>query len=196
MNTNTSRQLNLPPTPLNRVGHTSPTHPKSLGDWRAMVSRAFAAAGLTQKEAAGLLDVTQSALSKQLAGLEHLSFWRMFSLPPEVWKELVDAICAMHGIQPPGVSQEDQELIRIGRAQVELSRQIAKAVWRRDATLGFDFPRGVMALPLDDALYLASRLRAVFGCPVWVDQDGASLHPEWPQTIARLRPIGRTAVSR
>jgi hypothetical protein len=125
-----SIQLTTGPMELQRVGHASPSHPKSVGDWRALVARAFGAAGLTQKEAASRLDVTQSALSKQLAGLEHLSFWRMLNLGPDFWREMVELICEFHGIQPPGMTSDDMEALRIGKAQIELHRQIAKAVSR------------------------------------------------------------------
>lgn len=118
-------QLSLPPVELNRVGTASPTPPKSVGDWRSVVARAIGRAGLSHKEAAGHLDITQSALSKQLSGLEHLSFWRMVSLPRAFWSELIPLIREFHGLPPDGLIAEDLELIRIGKAYVELQGLVA-----------------------------------------------------------------------
>lgn len=117
----------LGPMELNRVGSASPTPPKSLGDWRALVGRALGRAGLSQKEAAGRLDVTQSALSKQLSGVEHLSFWRLFHLGPEFWQEMVELIVEFHGLSSPGLSAQDQDDLRIGRAFRELQQMTARA---------------------------------------------------------------------
>ncbi len=80
------------PTAPKSVGEASSTAPKSVGEWRALVGRALGRAGLSQKAAAIDLGITPQALSKQLAGAEHLSFWRMFNLPPEFWRELVALI--------------------------------------------------------------------------------------------------------
>lgn len=118
-----SFQLNLPPTPLNRVGETTPTNPKTVGDWQALVPRAFGRSGLTHKLAAGHLEVKQTALSKQLAGLEHLSFWRMFALPREFWQELVLLVIDFYDLQI-GLTEQD-------RRDLELGRSVREAVERR-----------------------------------------------------------------
>jgi predicted transcriptional regulator len=115
----------LGPMELNRVGKASPTVPKSFADWRALVARGLGRAGLTQKEAASRLDITQSALSKQLAGVEHLSFWRALSLGPEFWSEMIDLIAEFHHLPPRGLTAQDEQWRRIGRAYCELQQQAA-----------------------------------------------------------------------
>jgi hypothetical protein len=111
------------PMELNRVGQASPTLPKAVGDWRALVGQAIGRAGFSHKEIAATLDITQSAFSKQLSGLEHLSFWRMFSLPPEFWQEMVTLICEFHGLQI-GMTQQDQEDMAAGRAFREAVQRV------------------------------------------------------------------------
>ena len=113
-------QLNLSPMELNALGTASPTAPKSIGGWRALVSKSLGRAGLSQKAAASDLGITESALSKQLSGLEHLSFWRMLNLGPEFWAEMVDMILEFHGRNAPGLTAQDQEDMRIGRLMREI----------------------------------------------------------------------------
>lgn len=112
---NRSVQPSLGPMELQRVGSASPTPPKSVAEWLGLVGRAFGRSGLTQKAAAYELGVTESALSKQLAGAEHLSFARMRNLPPEFWHELVLLIVEFHGLTLGAVSQRDLEDAAIGR---------------------------------------------------------------------------------
>lgn len=109
-----SLSLGLPTTEQQPLGETTPTVPKSLGEWRGLVGRAFGRSGLTQKVAASELGITESALSKQLAGAEHLSFWRMHSLPVEFWRELIVQIAEFHAITLSG-TQQDAEDAAIGR---------------------------------------------------------------------------------
>lgn len=112
----------LGPMEVDRVGTTTPTSPKSIGEWRAMVARAFGRSGLSQKAGAIDLGITPQALSKQLAGLEHLSFWRMYALPPEFWRELVLLIVDFHALTLGGTEQD--------RRDVELGRTIRDAITR------------------------------------------------------------------
>lgn len=114
-------QGNLPPMELNRVGESaprfadaSPTVPNRLAEWRALVCKSLGRAGLSQKAAAADLGVTESALSKQLAGAEHLSFWRMASLPPEFWRELILQVAEFHDLTI-GSTQQDAEDAAVGR---------------------------------------------------------------------------------
>lgn len=99
---------------LNTVATPAPTPRKSLGDWRAIVGKSLGRAGLSQKQAASDLGITESALSKQLAGTEHLSFWRMHALPPEFWRELILLILEFHELTI-GSTQRDQDDAAIGR---------------------------------------------------------------------------------
>jgi hypothetical protein len=116
-------QLSLSPMELNGLGTASPTAPKSIGDWRAIVSKSLGRAGLSQKVAAADLGITESALSKQLAGTEHLSFWRMLNLGPDFWSELVDLICEFHELPPRGLTAQDEADRRLGRAFREAVQQ-------------------------------------------------------------------------
>jgi hypothetical protein len=112
----------LGPMELDRVGMTAPTHPKSIGEWRGLVARALGRAGISQKAAAVDLEITPQALSKQLAGAEHLSFWRMHRLPPEFWREVLALICEYHDIT---VGHSHQE-----RADVEIGKLVREVVLR------------------------------------------------------------------
>lgn len=116
-------QQYLPPMELNPVASGSPTPRKSLGDWRATVGKSLGRAGLSQKAAAADLGITESALSKQLAGTEHLSFWRMCSLPREFWREMVMLIIEFYDLQI-GMTEED-------RRDCELGRTVRQALERR-----------------------------------------------------------------
>lgn len=87
---------------------------KEVSDWRALVCRAFGKAGLSQKRAASDLGITEGQLSRQLGGAEHLSFWRMASLPPAFWRELILLIVEFHDITVGG-TQQDAEDAAVGR---------------------------------------------------------------------------------
>jgi hypothetical protein len=128
----TNSQLNLAPMAVEPLRTATHRGAESLRTWREMVRRALGRAGISAKVAAGEMGITEQQLSDQLNGREkyHLSFWRMHALPPEFWREMVEAICHFHGIEPPGMSADDMEALKIGKAQIELHRQIAKAVSR------------------------------------------------------------------
>jgi hypothetical protein len=116
----TSVQHGFGPMELERVGTASPTLPNSVGDWRLLVARALGRAGISQKAAAADLGLTPQALSRQLAGMEHLSFWRMYALSPEFWRELVALICEFHDI---AIGQTVQD-----RTDAEIGRLVREAV--------------------------------------------------------------------
>ena len=69
------------------------------------------------------MGLSQANLSRQLAGVEHLSFWRMFSLPREFWQELVPLIIEFHDLQ---ISMANQD-----RRDMECGRSIREALQRR-----------------------------------------------------------------
>lgn len=104
----------LGPMELQPLGSASPSVPNRLGEWRALVSKSLGRAGLSQKAAAADLGITESALSKQLSGMEHLSFWRMAGLPPAFWRELILLLVEFHGITI-GSTQQDAEDAAVGR---------------------------------------------------------------------------------
>lgn len=88
-------------------------------------------AGLSAKAMAGTMGVTEQQLSDQLNGRAnyHLSFWRMQALGPDFWRELVELICEFHGISV-GLSAQDEEDRRIGKAYRELQQQVLRSIQR------------------------------------------------------------------
>lgn len=108
-------QQYLPPMEVESLRTPVRSGADSLRTWRELVRRALGKAGISSKTAAGEMGITEQQLSDQLNGREryHLSFWRMLHLGPEFWKEMIDLICEFHEI-PRGVSQRDQERMRIG----------------------------------------------------------------------------------
>jgi hypothetical protein len=119
-------QPTLGPMELNPVGRQTPTEPNRLGDWRATVGKSLGRACISQKVAATDLGVTESALSKQLAGAEHLSFWRMRGLPAPFWQELVLLIIDFYGLQI-GMSEQDRRDCELGRTMREaVQRSLAR----------------------------------------------------------------------
>lgn len=118
-------QQTLGPMELQKVGDASPTVPNSIGDWRSLVGRAFGRAAISQKVAAADLGITESALSKQLTGAEHLSFWRMHGLPPEFWQELIPLIVEYHGLSL-GDSPTQRNHAEIGRLVTEAVLRVAR----------------------------------------------------------------------
>jgi hypothetical protein len=118
------------PLPLEKVQNAPCIALKSIQDWRVMVVKAFGKAGLQQKAAAAEMEITAQQLSNQMSGKEHLSFWRMFSLPREFWVEMVDLICEFHDIPARGATAQDIEYMRIGKAYCELQQQVARSAQR------------------------------------------------------------------
>lgn len=119
--TRNSMQLNLPVMPLDKVENHVSTPLKSLEGWRALVTLSIARIGWSQKRTALELGIPESQFSRQLSGVEHLSFWRMGSLPPEFWQELIVLVCDFHEIAVTGCQAERQnaELGRLFREAVE-----------------------------------------------------------------------------
>lgn len=93
---------------LQRVESPSSTALKSLEDWRALVGRALGRIGWSQKRAAIEIGIPETQFSRQLAGTENLSFWKMRTLPPEFWRELIVLVCEFHDIT---IGQSTQERI-------------------------------------------------------------------------------------
>jgi hypothetical protein len=89
----------------------------SDAEWRALVPRALARAGISQKAAASDLGITQSQLSRQLTSPngEHLSFWRMASLPDAFWHELWLLMSEQRGLSV-GLTEQDRRDLELGRA--------------------------------------------------------------------------------
>jgi hypothetical protein len=131
----TSKQLRMPPMEVKAVGRPVPTADNSVDterSWLRLVSRALGKCHRNQEDARRTMDVDPGTFSAQLNCVpnRHLSFRKMVHLGPDFWREMVELICEFHGLQPPGMTADDMEALRIGKAQIELHRQIAKAVSR------------------------------------------------------------------
>jgi hypothetical protein len=130
--TRSTLQQPLPPMGLDRVQTTSDTGLKSLQRWKDLFSRACQRAGLSGKQAASHLGISESQLSSALAydgtteHRDHLSFWRMRDLPKEFWEEMLLMLCEYHGIAL-GQTAREREDGELGRSFRELA---IKAVGR------------------------------------------------------------------
>jgi hypothetical protein len=89
-------------------------------------------ANLSSKVMAAEMGISESQLSDQLNGRMncHLSLWRMFSLPPEFWQEMVDLICEFHNLPPRGLTAQDEEYRRIGKAFCDVHAMAQRSVGR------------------------------------------------------------------
>lgn len=134
-------QRNLPPMevePINRrqpqrVEEINQLHQEREREWLRRFVAARTRAGITQQQAAGAMGgISVQLLSAQETGVDgkHLSFRRMWNLGPEFWSEMIDHILEFHGLSSPGLSPQDEEDRRIGKAYRELQHQVARSVGR------------------------------------------------------------------
>jgi hypothetical protein len=65
------------------AGHTDASRELSMD-----IGLSLIAADMKRREAAELMGITESELSRQLAGAEPLSAWRLANLPAEFWMAL------------------------------------------------------------------------------------------------------------
>lgn len=98
------------------VGHTSAS--RAAAD---DVALALDAIGMKQDTAADLMGVAPEDLSKQLAGVKPLNFWRMQALPPAF--QLHYARLAMGRIGAVVLSAEERSFL-LGAAQLGVKRAI------------------------------------------------------------------------
>lgn len=108
------------------------SQPKSTGidrerEWLGLVAIAFGRSGLTHKAAAAELEMDPGLLSRQLSGVAnaHLSFRRMWKLPPEFWQAMAVAIAEFYGM-PSGMAQQDAEDIAVGRMFREAVQRVRR----------------------------------------------------------------------
>lgn len=96
-------------------------------EWLGLVPRAFGRSGLTHKRAAAELEMDPALLSRQLAGAQnaHLSFRKMWKLPPEFWRELIVLLAEFHEITLGG-TQQDAEDAAIGRLMREAVKRVTR----------------------------------------------------------------------
>jgi hypothetical protein len=99
--------------------------------WEDIPQIAFDKSRLVAKVVAEDMGKSKSWLYRAFKGLEKLGWLDLEVIKDkEFWREVVELICQAHGIEPPGMTADDMEALRIGKAQIELHRQIAKAVSR------------------------------------------------------------------
>jgi hypothetical protein len=111
---------------LQRVERPLSTALKTVESWLGLVGKALVRIGWSQKRTALEIGVPETQFSRQLAGLEHLSFKRMFALPPEFWAEILPLIAEYHGISV-GVTKQEAEDAAIGRLVREaVTRSLAR----------------------------------------------------------------------
>jgi hypothetical protein len=122
----TSLQQPLPPMEVKRVESPVSTALKSVESFRPLIARAFGHVGLSQKRAALEMGIPESQLSRQLAGTEHLSLWRMHGLSREFWREFVLLIIDFYDLQI-GLCEQDRRDLENGRAlRLLVERSVAR----------------------------------------------------------------------
>jgi hypothetical protein len=133
----TSKQLRTGPLLLQRVSGSFAHEAKPSETvrtnvkWEDIPQLAIERARLEPKDVAGRMSKSRSWLSRALRGLEKLGWNDIGQVnDPEFYRWMVTLILEAHGLEAPGASAEDLEFQRIGRAHVELHRQIAKAMSR------------------------------------------------------------------
>lgn len=119
-------QRSLPPmelqtleNPVSTLEGRVSTALKSVESWRALVGTALGRARVSQKVAAAEMQIAEPQLSRQLSGVEHLSFWRMKEIPAPFWQELVLLIIEFYDLQI-GMTEQDRRDCETGRALREL----------------------------------------------------------------------------
>lgn len=130
-------QLNLPVTPLQRVSEPFATEakPSETGrkkvSWQQIPEDAMTRAGMRRQVVADAMGKSQSWLSRALRGFEKLGWIDLGGITDrEFWAQMIDAICEFHCIEPRGLSAQDQEYMRIGKAFVDLQQQTMRSAQR------------------------------------------------------------------
>jgi hypothetical protein len=95
---------------------------KTLAEFRSLVGKALGRAGLSQKQAASDLGINESQMSRQLAGVEHLSVWRLHGLPREFFLEWILLLVDFYELSLAGTEQD--------RRDIEIGRQLRAVVER------------------------------------------------------------------
>ena len=106
----TSRQLNLPPMPLNQVGNGLPSDAKKVGSTPLvdLHYRAFVHCGLTAQAAAGLLGMSAADFSKAFSvnwPERNGAMKRWDDLPMEIRREFARLQMVDHELTAPDAEQ-------------------------------------------------------------------------------------------
>lgn len=99
---NRSVQQRLDGVPLKPLKASLPTSDEALnllehGAADAILT-ALTRAGMSQKEAAITMDISEQQFTRQLRGQEHVSWQRLFRLSDRFWRELVIVLAEMKRI--------------------------------------------------------------------------------------------------
>lgn len=103
-------------TELQRVsgkGHQAKASLQKVSDTlsTSLISLALSRAGLSQKEAALTMGISESLLARQLKGDEHLSWQRLSLLPDAFWLELLFVVAEARGVgRVRRVLEEDRKV--------------------------------------------------------------------------------------
>lgn len=131
----TSRQLNLPVAPLQKVSGSFAEKAKpaetarTIVKWDDIPETAFDSARLQRKVVAAEMGKSKSWLSRALRGLEKLGWCDLAVInDKKFWTEVVVMILEYHGIEPPGASAQDLEDMRIGRAYREAHQLVQRSL--------------------------------------------------------------------
>ncbi len=111
----------LGPMELQRVEKPVSTPLKSLESFRGLVGKAIARIGWSQKRAALEMGLPETQFSRQLAGTENLSLWKLHAMPADFWLEWIVLLVDFWELSLAGTEQDrrDQEIGRMLRAVVE-----------------------------------------------------------------------------
>jgi hypothetical protein len=99
--------------------------------WEEIPEIAFDRARLERKRVADEIGKSNSWFCRALKGVEKFGWIDLGAIKDkEFWREMVELICEFHGLQPPGMTADDMEALRIGKQQIELHRRIVQAANR------------------------------------------------------------------
>jgi len=117
----------LPVMPLERVTQHSVT-PRHSVTWEEIPERAFDSARLERKATASDLGKSLSWFCRALKGVDKLGWSDLGVITDKTfWQEMVDMICLVHDLPPRGLTAQDEEFRRIGKAYCELQAMVARA---------------------------------------------------------------------
>lgn len=97
-------------------GHAAKASLQKVSDTlsTSLISRALMRAGLSQKEAALTMGISESLFARQLKGVEHLSWQRLSLLPDAFWLELLFVVAESRGVARVRRVLEEERIEKLG----------------------------------------------------------------------------------
>lgn len=89
--------VDLPHKPL-KAGLRGASEGLNSVEGAALIALAIARSGMSHKEAAIVMGITEAQLSRQLACLEHVSWQRLYRMPDAFWRVLLVVIAERRGV--------------------------------------------------------------------------------------------------